>query len=410
LSDASLAAHAPQLRAALQEDGVAAADVELVLSPYRVCPIGAHSDHQGGPVLGIAISAGTLLAFAPSDGPAVRILSEGFEDEARFTLPVPPAASSSSMDELDRLPAHHWSRYARAAASVLADRLPAEPRGFVGRVHGSLPGGGLSSSASVLLAYLLAFARANALRLEAAELVQLARRAENESIGVASGILDPAAIVGAERGRLLFIDTRASRWRSVAIGADAPAHRLLVAYTGLSRNLTGTSFNQRVAECREAARLVAERAGLSGVALLGDLDDAVLTAHAEALPAAPRGRARHFLGERRRVLAGVEAWRGGDLARFGELMSESCRSSVENYETGAEEQVALQRILLETPGVLGARFSGAGYGGCSVALVAAEAARDACVRVEREFVRARPELAGKARVFCVESEDGVRLV
>jgi len=393
-----LARRVAQQRDALAARGVPAAAIEAVVSPYRVCPIGAHSDHQGGPVLGMAISAGTVLAFAPSDGPEVSLASEDFPGEAGFRLPPPPP------------PGEGWGRYAQAAAWVLGERLPAQPRGFAGVVHGSLPGGGLSSSASVLLAYLLALARVNRLELAGDALVALARRAENEYVGVASGILDPASIVGGERDRLLFIDTRASQWRSLALGAGAPAVRILVAYTGVSRNLTDTPFNRRIDECRSAARRVAERAGLSGVSVLGDLDEAVLEEHAGALPAAERGRARHFLGERRRVLAGAQAWRDGDLAAFGALMNESCRSSIENYETGSDDQVTLQEILLATPGVLGARFSGAGYGGCAVALVAADGAQDARERVAREFLRARPARAGKARAFLVESDDGVRRV
>lgn len=389
-------------RAALARRGVDPAAVEVVLSPYRVCPIGAHSDHQGGPVLGIGISAGTLLAFAPSEGPGVEIVSEDFSGETRFALPAPPPPPPGSET--------HWGRYVHAAAWVLADRLPPRPRGLAGLLHGSLPGGGLSSSASVLLAYLLAIARVNALDLNAAERVELARRAENEYVGVASGILDPAAIVGAERDRLLFIDTRESRWRPIALGAGAPAYRILVAYTGVTRNLASTGFNQRVEECRSAARQVAAKAGLGDVQVLGDLPEELLEARLEDLPSAERGRARHFLTEGRRVRAGSEAWRGGDLVRFGELMNESCRSSIESYETGSAEQVALQRILLETPGVLGARFSGGGFGGCSIALVEADAAPEACERVTRELVRAHPGREGDARSFLVDSEDGVRVV
>lgn len=394
----SLGARIERQRAALRGRGVADREAAVVFSPYRVCPIGAHSDHQHGPVLGIGISAGTLLAFAPAAGPTVSVTSEDFAGEARFELPGPPP------------PGEGWGRYLAAAAWALRGRLPARPRGLTGVVHGVLPEGGLSSSASVLVAYLLALAEVNELALGPEELVELARHAENAYVGVSSGILDPASVVGARRDQLLFIDTRTPRWEPVGLGPGAPAHRILVAFTGVARNLAGTGFNARVEECRSAARLVAERAGIAGVEVLGDLSDETLEAHLGELPRAEAGRARHLLGERRRVLAGAEAWRRGELVRFGELMSESCRSSVENYETGSPEQASLQRILLETPGVLGARFSGGGFGGCSVALVAADAAREACDRVARGFATAHPELAARSRAFLVESEDGARRV
>lgn len=378
--------------------GVAPGEICVAVSPYRICPIGAHIDHQSGPVLGMAISAWSVLAFASTDAPRVRLFSEDFESETSFDLSAPAQAGDG------------WGRYPRGAAWALRERLPRRPRGLVGRVVGSLAGGGLSSSASVLVATLLALARANAVDPAPEELVELARRAENDFVGVASGILDPASVVGSRRGKLLLIDTREARWQPVPPGPSSAEHRFLVVYAGRSRNLARTPFNQRVAECRAAAARLAALGGISGAQLLGDLPDAVFGEHLGALPAAEQGRARHFRGERARVLAGVDAWRRGDLEAFGKLMSESCRSSVENYETGSREQIELQRILLETPRVLGARFSGAGFGGCSVALVQAEGAEETRERVKREYLRAFPELAGRVRAFLVESEDGARLL
>jgi galactokinase/galacturonokinase len=377
--------------------GVSPGDVRVVVSPYRICPIGAHVDHQLSPVLGMAIAAWTVLAFAPREEPRLRLASRDFPGEVDFGL--------AQAD----LPGEGWGRYARGAVLALRDDLPARPAGFVGSLSGSLPGGGLSSSASVLVAYLLALADANGMQLPAERIVRLARRAENEFVGVASGILDPASIVGGSSGRLLHIDTRALRWEPVASGArELP--RILVASSGTTRNLARTPFNERVAECRAAAARLALLAGLEGVRVLGDLPDAVFDAHLAELPAAERGRAAHFRGERARVRAGVDAWRRGDLAGFGALMFESCRSSIERYETGSPEQVELQGVLAGSPGILGARFSGAGYGGCSVAFVAADAAEAARRHVEREYLRRVPAARGRASVFLVASEDGARLV
>jgi galactokinase/galacturonokinase len=377
--------------------GADARDALVAVAPYRVCPLGAHIDHQLGPVVSLGIAAWTVLAFAPSGDGRVRMASRDFEGEVAFDLAGLPA------------PGEGWGRYLRAAAWAVSHRLPPRPVGIVGWVSGSLPGAGLSSSASVLVAYLLALARANDLTLAPEELVAAARRAENEFVGVASGALDPVSVVAARRGRLLEIDTREPRWRPLAPGPGAPAWRILVVHTGSERHLPRTPFNQRVEECRGAAALLGERSGLPEVRVLGDLPDAAIEAFAPELPPALRGRALHFLGERRRVLRGAEAWRRGDLAVFGGLMFESCRSSIENYETGSAEQIALQAILEHTPGVLGARFSGAGWGGCSVALVDAAVAEDARRQVEREFVRVHPQLEGHARAFLVETEDGARL-
>jgi len=378
-----------------REAGVDPGEVRAIASPYRVCPLGAHVDHQGGPVLGMAIGLHTVLAFAPGRGPEVRLASDNFPGETAFDLRHPAAGGGD------------WGRYARGAAWALRERLPAEPRGLVGRVGGLFPGSGLSSSASVLLAYLSALASVNELELSPAELVALSRRAENEFVGLASGILDPASIVGARRGELLSIDTRAARWVSVPCGAAAGAPRVLVAYSGVPRNLPGTGFNERVAECRAAAAALARCAGLPPCDALGDLDDAVFAEHLEALPTPLARRARHFAGERDRVRRGADCWRRGDLEAFGALMNRSCESSVRNYEVGSAELVALQEILERTPGVLGARFSGGGYGGCAIAFVEPARAEEARERAARAFAASFPALRGAACFLLTDGADGL---
>jgi galactokinase len=241
-------------------------------------------------------------------------------------------------------------------------------------------------------------------------LVSLALRAETEFVGVSVGILDPAAIVGSHRERLLAIDTRASRWKPLRLGDAAPAYRILVVFTGTTRNLSGTGYNQRVSECFRAAEKLGELTRRPGARFLGDYHDSVFFEFRGKLPKAEKLRASHFFGERARVLEGMKLWQTGDLVSFGRLMKESCESSIHNYETGSEELIELQRILVETPGVFGARFSGAGFGGCSVALVAAEEAERICRSVEKAFLSRFPHLAGRARGFLVESQDGARVV
>jgi galactokinase/galacturonokinase len=262
----------------------------------------------------------------------------------------------------------------------------------------------------VILAHLLALAHANGLELDPRELVSLALRAETEFVGVSVGILDPAAIVGSQREHLLAIDTRTSQWSPLPLGKTAPAYRILVVSTGTTRNLTGTGYNQRVAECFSAAQKLAELTGCPDACYLGDYDDTEFSEFRERLPEAERLRASHFFGERARVLEGMKLWQKGDLVSFGRLMKASCDSSIHNYQTGSEELIELQRIFLQTPGVFGARFSGAGFGGCSIALVAAEEAEHIRASVEGAFIDRFPHLAGRARGFLVESEDGARLV
>jgi galactokinase/galacturonokinase len=389
------------LRAKLAlEEGVDAGSIRGVLSPYRLCPLGAHSDHQHGPVLGVAVDLYSTLAFAPAKEPVVHVASAHHPERLSIDLREPQDAGDGTV----------WTRYARGAVEVLRDRLPPQPVGLHARVEGALPGGGLSSSASVVTAYLMALAHVNGVLLSEQELVILGRRVENEHVGVACGILDPASIVGSRAGCLLAIDTAASRWEPVPLGRGAPKTRWLVVYTGRSRSLAHTGFNDRVAECHEAARMLARLAGVRDAVLLGKLPDAVFEAHLSELPEPHIRRARHFRTERARVGQGLECWRAGDLEAFGELMKASCESSISDYETGSPELVRLQEIFCETPGVLGARFSGAGFGGCGIALVAEEEREEAARSVLARFREACPELAQDARTFLVESVDGARVV
>jgi len=378
--------------------GVREGTVFLVRSPYRICPIGAHIDHQYGPVLGMAVAVGTELAFAAASDRRCSIASRNYAGRAEFAVdePGPPAD------------ARGWQRYPRAAAWALRDRLPARPRGIVAELEGALPGGGLSSSASLLVACLVALAHANDLELGPAELVRRSVAAENGYVGLQSGVLDPAAVVASRRGRLTRIDTERVSWETLEPGAGAPELRVVVAFGGRARNLAGTGFNRRVAECRTAARTVARAAGLGDVERFGDLPEEVLAAGLDALPPALGRRARHFHEERVRVREGVACWRSGDFEGFGRRMTDSCRSSIENFETGSRELVDLHRAL-QAGGVFGSRFSGAGFAGCAVGLVAADRAEACRAEVERAYVDLHPERTPGARIFLTQTQDGARL-
>lgn len=353
-------------------------------------------------MLATAVDVGTTLRFVASA--RLDVVSANYEgrvnlDPAEMSRVAPPR----EMPE--------WGRYVWAAFTVLRDRMPARPIAFTGRIEGRLPAAGLSSSASVLLAYLNAWASVNEISLTPREQVNLAVDAENEGIGVACGVLDPAAIVGSERGRLLLIDSDSVSWerveRDVADESDEDGYSFLVFVTGKERHLVSTDFNRRVTECRDAARWASQRLGAPEVDRLGDVDRAALRSLIDDMPTPLQGRARHFVSESDRVERGRKAWSAGRLEEFGGLMNDSCRSSVANYETGSKELIVLQQIWESTAGVLGARFSGAGFGGCSVALVRAEAALLVREQVLARFTQAFPELTQRAEVIAVASADGL---
>jgi galacturonokinase len=351
-----------------------------LFSPYRICPIGAHIDHQGGQVLGRTIKLGTTLEYQPLDSKEIHITSDQY-GEAKF-----------SIGELDKL---HWARYAQAAARVLNPK-----RGMKAHVTGSLIGAGLSSSASVGLAYLKALAGVNDIQLTDQQLIHLDFELECTELGLQNGLLDPMSIVHGRKDALLFMDVETG---SVFPVIDSPSadSAWVVAYSGVSRELTKSGFNVRVAECHEAASSLQ-----NGAWKLGDVPREVFEAKKMSLPENLRKRAQHFFGEVERVHLGKQAWAESDAPRFGQLMIQSCESSIGNYESGSEVLIQLHEIIAATNGVYGSRFSGGGYGGCVVALAKRELAQTACAEIAEKFSAIHPEL--RSQVFVIETGDGLQ--
>jgi galacturonokinase len=377
------------------ETGHAEKQIRVVAAPYRISPLGAHIDHQGGPVLGMTINAYTLLAYAPARDDGVHLRSLNYPGRVDFSLSQPDNSAGS-----------FWGRYPQGAALALK-QVYAIQTGIDGLVMGHLPGGGLSSSASVLLAYLQALADANAIRPEPWELVSLTQQAENVHIGLKNGILDQSSIVFGQTGRLLHIDTVTPRVDALELPKAADAFRILVAYSGFSRELTTTGYNSRVSECREAARLLSAYGEDTPAHQFADVKEAIFEAHGRKLPAHLYRRARHFFNEQQRVASGVDAWQRGDMGTFGRLMNASCQSSIEDYECGSQPIHDLQQIVSQTRGVFGSRFSGGGFGGCVVALVAFQEATDAAQEIRIAYQRRHPEVAEATCVYLADSVCGL---
>jgi galacturonokinase len=351
-----------------------------IFSPYRICPIGAHVDHQGGAVLGRTISLGTTLDYKPLDSKEIWLTSEQF-GEARFVI-----------GDLDL---SHWARYAQAAACVLKPR-----RGLRAHVTGSLVAAGLSSSASVGLAFLRALADVNDIEVSRDRLAHLDYELEHEQLGLQNGLLDPLTILHGKQDALLFIDTLTASVRPIC---DSPSGdgAWIVAYSGISRELTKSGFNVRVEECHQAARLLKENARI-----LSQVPDEMFEEKKMTLPENLRKRAQHFFTEVERVRQGAKAWQDSNLERFGHLMNQSCESSIRNYESGSDILIELQELVKGIKGVYGSRFSGGGYGGCVVALAKRGLAENACEEIAEEFRARHPELPSK--VFIAETGDGLR--
>jgi galactokinase len=373
-----------------------------VIAPYRFNPLGAHIDHQGGAVLARTLDRHTLLLGKAIAQPELR-LTACFGDQEHSCQ----ASLGAIPDDADR-----WARYAFAAAHVMHQRHTLHC-GLEARVTGSMIAAGLSSSASYLLAILTALAEANDLSLTPTQLVDGVREVEHQWLGLTNGLQDQLSIVHGQSGAISRLDVDAGCATHIADPAEAQQVCWLLCFSGVSRELVGSGFNTRVAECLEAAGLLH-----AGASRLGDVPEAGRSESAlSQLPDHLARRARHVFTEMQRVDAGAAAWGRGDIAGFGELMNHSCQSSITQYESGSEWLVALHEIASSTPGVYGNRFSGGGYGGCLVMLADRARSAEIAAAVLDRYVSRYPDMGGKAHCFvageaggvCVERlpEDGV---
>lgn len=371
-------------------------DVRYAVVPYRICPLGAHVDHQLGLVTGLTIDSGIMLAYTPASGGRVRLTSRNFPGSKEFNLDSIPPASPGD-----------WGNYARGAALALKSAYAIQT-GIDGVIEGNLPAGGISSSAAVGIAYLIALEAVNGMRISHGENIRLDQVIENNYIGLNNGILDQSVILLGEEGRLLRLDCQSGDHESVAFPASGSRFEVTVVYSGIDRSLASTAYNQRVTECREAARLLLQYAGrptpkhlAPEQPVLRNVPREVFDAYAHLLPATPRKRAQHFFDESARVPRGVDAWREGDLTRFGDLVNASGESSISNYESGAAHLITLYRLLSNMPGVYGARFSGGGFRGSAAALTHPDAREEIRRRIQTEYSKAHPDTADKFSIhFC----------
>lgn len=373
-----------------------------IFAPYRVCPLGAHVDHQLGLVTGFAIDKGIDLWFTPSVDGRVHLESMTFEGVVDFDV-----TQASQVKE------HHWGDYARGAKYALRKRFVLK-KGIIGVIQGSLPVGGLSSSAAVLIAYTMAFAKANDIELAPMEVVMIASEAEREYIGLNNGILDQACIALGRKDGLLFLDCDSNEYRIIRCNPNMPEFKIGIFFSGLTRSLVNSDYNLRVYECKTAAWNMLAYKGQSlkpfDKTFLRDIPKSVFDETKDTMPARFARRAEHFYSEYRRVRQGVTAWESGNLDLFGRLCFDSCESSIHNYECGSPELVAIYEIMRSLHGVYGGRFSGAGFKGACMALVNPMFEDEIRMELTRRYLERFPEYERTFKVYFVKPDDGARFV
>ena len=373
-----------------------------LFAPYRICPLGAHVDHQHGLVSGFAFDSGIEFLFSATDNGKVEMASLSFEGLMTFNVQRP-------VDEKQG----NWGDYLRGAVWALQQDFRLD-KGIRGIVKGSMPIGGLSSSAALLCGFVMAIDKVTHLELTRQQVIDYASIAERKYVGLNNGILDQACVVLCEADKLLFLDTETGEHRLIPFGGDNPRplpFKLGIFFSGVTRKLTGTDYNLRVSECKTAAWIMQAYEGehLKELAdtRLRDVPEENLEKYAERMPARFARRARHFFTECERVRKGIEAWEAGDIARFGQYVFDSCESSMNNYECGSPELISLHKIMRKTDGIFGGRFSGAGFKGACIALVDPEKIDSIRESVTTEYLKEYPQYKDSFEIFFCDPANGV---
>ena len=351
---------------------------------------------------GFAIDKGVDLWFNVREDDRVNLSSLTFGGDVSFQVTVPTQVRQ-----------HHWGDYVRGAKFALRKRFELT-HGLDGVIKGSLPVGGLSSSAAVLIAYVMALAKANDISLQPFEVAKIASEAEREYIGLNNGLLDQACIALGRKDGLLFLDCDSNDYRIIRRSEQMPPFEIGIFFSGLTRSLVNSDYNLRVYECKTAAwnmlAYMDQPLKTFDKTFLRDIPKVTYDKTKIAMPARFARRAEHFYTEYRRVRQGVTAWETGNLQLFGKLSFASCESSIHNYECGSPELIAIYDIMRSLPGVYGGRFSGAGFKGACIALVDPDCKGEIEKTLTQRYLEQFPEYEQTFKVFWVKPDDGARFV
>lgn len=363
----------------------------VYFAPGRVNLIGDHTDYNGGHVFPCALSLGTYGAARKRQDDKLRFYSLNFEENGLI---------ESSLRELHPSGEAGWTNYPKGVMWAFEKRGMKLPCGMDILLYGTIPNGsGLSSSASVevLTGFILRdffdFPVSNQ------DLALIGQYSENEFNGVNCGIMDQFAIAMGKKGYAIFLDTSDLSYEYVPVQLDGM--KLIITCSNIRRDLAGSAYNERRAECETA---LSELQQVIGIETLGDLTEETFEQYQTAVKdEVRRRRARHAVYENRRTIRAAEALKKGDLTAFGKMMNDSHRSLSEDYGVTGEKMDALVSASWKQEGLLGSRITGGGFGGCTVSLVKEENTERFMEAVGREY---KEKTGLQADFYVVEIGDG----
>ncbi len=370
--------------------GQNSSEPEVFFAPGRVNLIGEHTDYNGGFVLPCALTYGTYLLVRRNNKKIIRMASQNFDYSAEIPL-----------ETIEVKRPGKWYNYPLGVINQLIER-GFKPEGMDLLFSGNIPNSaGLSSSASIEMVTAKALIDIYNLEIDLLEMIKLAKQAENQFIGVNCGIMDMFAVGAGKNHQALFLNCNTLDFELIPL--ELGEYKIVIANTNKSRGLADSKYNERVAECAKAVSYLAKH---KKITQLGDITYQEFVDLKHHIPEITiRKRAKHVVSENQRVLDAITALKKGNLNLFGKLMNASHNSLRHDYEVTGNELDVMVEEARQIEGVLGARMTGAGFGGCAVALVRGDVV-EKFINIVGEKYQKRTDL--QAVFYVSEAGDGVR--
>ena len=373
------------------------APIHIARAPGRVNLLGEHVDYNDGFVLPAAIDRATYIAFSPTHLDQTTLKAADLSQQASISPKTIPSKSQT-----DSSPLPDWAHYPAGVMWALHEEKLSTPALNAVYLSNVPRGSGLSSSASVEMAFMMAWQTLSDWTLPAMRLALLSQKAENQYVGVNCGIMDQFASACGVENNLLLLDCRSLDWKTIPLPSDVA---IVIADTMVRRKLTSGEYNKRRAACEEAVRLLQK--DLTGIKSLRDFSVENFNRFAPKLPEEVSKRARHVVEEIERTNQAEALLEAGNVQRFGELMNDCHISLRDLYEVSCPELDAMVRIAQSLEGCYGARLTGAGFGGCTVNLVAHEKAEDFARLLAKGY---QTETGYQPEIYITHASNGAELL
>ena len=370
-------------------------------TPYRICPIGAHVDHNLGKITGFAIDKGIHIAYSVKQNGIIELNSLQFPKRSQWHILNTPSSIQGD-----------WADPLRGATIELSNRYPLRI-GMSAVIDGELPIGGLSSSSSLIITFINSLAFINDIKLSKEELIEISEFAENKYLGIENGKLDQSCEVYSKKDKLLYVDMKDGSYKLIDTPSNMKPYVIGIFFSGLDKGLEPSKYNIRTDELRSAAYLLKALSGMEygkfADTNMRDISFETFEKYKDKLPESYRKRVTHWFTENERVEKGIKLYAKGDIESFGKLINESGESSINNWETGSKELIELFHIVKNCSGVYGARFSGSGFKGCVISLIDPSKINNIMDEVKDKYLSLYPEYKDKYSAHICNSADGVKL-